>query len=606
MMGMKVGCGIADITGKAYGNGMMGYSMPQQRTSGIHLRLRARAFIVDDGHRRVGFVCADLGMIFHSVHQAVMARLRELFGDVYTEQNVLLTATHTHAGPGGFSHHLVYNLAPLGFHQHTFQAAVNGIVAAVSRAHSQMRPGTIALGHSELWDASVNRSRPAFDLNPAADKKHFPNAIDPTMTVLRFRQANSDVGAISFFATHGTSMTNTNRLISGDNKGYAAYHWEHDQAGVRYLDDSAPFVAAFPQTNAGDMSPNLNLRPGSGPADDEYANTQIIGLRQFASAFAAYETAASVGGGVDSWLRYADFSRITVDGCFTPDGKTRRTRSGAIGLPTLSGSVEDGPGIGLPEGLRKPYKAHDRRIVVLPSGRLGWTPNVLPLQLMRIGGLYLIAAPAEFTIVAGLRLRQTVATELKVSLDHVLLVGYSNAYSQYVTTPEEYDSQQYEGGSTLFGRYTLCAYQQEFSNLVRSRGHVPGQASSPSQPRPRRPRIVVRAPQLVRHRSGGQLVAEPQPRYSPGDTATAEFTATDPRTTMLENFCEIQQHREQGWVRIADDGDWDTKVTFHRRRRDLFVTLAWTIPNTVTAGKYRIVYLPDTNTLCPTPPFSIT
>ena len=32
-------------------------------------------------------------------------------------------------------------------------------------------------------------------------------------------------------------MTNKNTLISGDNKGYAAYQWEHDDEGVRYLDD---------------------------------------------------------------------------------------------------------------------------------------------------------------------------------------------------------------------------------------------------------------------------------------------------------------------------------------------------------------------------------
>ncbi|WP_394378611.1 neutral/alkaline non-lysosomal ceramidase N-terminal domain-containing protein [Saccharopolyspora spinosa] len=41
-----VGPGIADVTGPAAENGMMGYSMPQQQTAGIHLRTLARAFIV--------------------------------------------------------------------------------------------------------------------------------------------------------------------------------------------------------------------------------------------------------------------------------------------------------------------------------------------------------------------------------------------------------------------------------------------------------------------------------------------------------------------------------------------------------------------------------
>ncbi len=41
---LQVGCGISDVTGPAAENGMMGYSLPQQETAGIHLRTRARAF----------------------------------------------------------------------------------------------------------------------------------------------------------------------------------------------------------------------------------------------------------------------------------------------------------------------------------------------------------------------------------------------------------------------------------------------------------------------------------------------------------------------------------------------------------------------------------
>ena len=37
-----------------------------------------------------------------------------------------------------------------------------------------------------------------------------------------------------------------------------------------------------------------------------------------------------------------------------------------------------------------------------------------------------------------------------------------------ITTPEEYDTQQYEGGHTLFGRWTLPAYQQEIDRVSRA------------------------------------------------------------------------------------------------------------------------------------------
>jgi hypothetical protein len=52
-------------------------------------------------------------------------------------------------------------------------------------------------------------------------------------------------------------------LIGGDNKGLASYFFEKD-AGTDYSSDST-FVAAFAQSNAGDVTPNL-----WGPADGEH------------------------------------------------------------------------------------------------------------------------------------------------------------------------------------------------------------------------------------------------------------------------------------------------------------------------------------------------
>ena len=43
-----IGAGIYDITGPPAEIVMMGYAVPTQKTSGIHLRLRSRAFIVGD------------------------------------------------------------------------------------------------------------------------------------------------------------------------------------------------------------------------------------------------------------------------------------------------------------------------------------------------------------------------------------------------------------------------------------------------------------------------------------------------------------------------------------------------------------------------------
>ncbi|GAA3127009.1 ceramidase CerN [Planomonospora alba] len=625
-----VGRGLSDVTGEIAEVGMMGYSSFEQKATGLHQRQRSRAFVIVDRAtgRRVVYVSADLAMIFDAVRQKVIERLRQRYGSLYGEQNVLLSATHTHAGPGGHSHHLAYNLASLGFQKDTFGAIVDGIVESVAEAHDDLKPGTVSLGRGELADASVNRSRTAFERNPARDRAAFPGAIDPAMTVLRFKQGGADVGAISWFATHNTSLTNANTLVSGDNKGYAAYRWEHDHEGVRYLDDAPGFVAAFPNTNAGDMSPNLNLRPGSGPTEDEFANTRIIGERQFARAKEIYDRAATpVTGGVDARMRFVDMEDVAVDGKYTPDGKPGRTCTAMVGASTIAGSTEDGPAIpGFREGMTGPIGALLASLDVQPSASLlacqapkanlvptglitdpvPVTPRILPLQIMRIGQLYLVAGPAEFTIVSGLRIRRTVAEELGVPLENVLLQGYANAYSQYVTTPEEYRLQQYEGGSTLYGPNTLPAYQQEFAKLAAAlRDGAPveaGQAPPDLSGRQFTLQTGVVLDSAPPSTSFGQVLVQPAASYRRGERVEAEFVTGHPKNDLHRNgtFLEVQRLVDGRWERHLDDGDWATRFRWTRLNAltgTSKATVTWDVAPDTPVGTYRVVHFGDRRNL---------
>lgn len=71
-------------------------------------------------------------------------------------------------------------------------------------------------------------------------------------------------------------MNNKNRLISGDNKGYASYLFERRMNGVGNSTNGGSqgtargdFVAAFGQSNLGDISPNTNGAhcPNGDPCD---------------------------------------------------------------------------------------------------------------------------------------------------------------------------------------------------------------------------------------------------------------------------------------------------------------------------------------------------
>ncbi len=590
-----VGRGIADVTGEPWGVGMMGYGMPGQRTNGILSRQYARAFVLDDGDRRIAFVVADIGMFFQAGVAAVYERLARRFGDRYGPSNLVLTASHTHCGPGGHGHDIVYNITTVGHHPRTFDRVVDGVVEAIARADADLAPTAAILSRGLLTDASVNRARTAFDRDPEADRAVFPDGIDPVTTLVRFERDGELVGAINWFAVHATSMPNTNRLISADNKGWAAYTWE--QRGGDPQGDQPELVTAFAQTNSGDLSPNLALLPGTGPTDDPVRNAAIIGDRQLAAALGlASQQGEEVDAVLDIRHRY-----LRLAGQQTPAGRTGRA---ILGASFAAGKLTDGPGSPLfhegkdnpvPEwasrvlylllpGLARSQKPKD---LLIPVGPLRWVHDTFLLQLMRWGNLYFLCLPFEVTIVAGLYLRRAVADELGVDPQDVIVQGYANGYGNYVTTPDEYDEQRYEGGATVFGRHQLAALVQVFADLAGAMRD--GKPVAPGKP-PRSQRTwfpsPLGAPRWGRnHRCS---VREAPESGVAGDEVTVRFTTDHPNAELRPTYFAVERRSGPEWVRVADDASSTTTITWHRDWRGRFTAdVAWT---PAQAGTHRIRY----------------
>ncbi|XAR60687.1 Ceramidase [Bertholletia excelsa] len=239
-----VGLGSYDITGPAGDVNMMGYANMEQITSGVHLRLRTRAFIVAEPQgRRVAFVNLDACMASQLVTIKVLERLKARYGNLYTEENVAISGIHTHAGPGGYLQYVVYIVTSLGFVRQSFDVLVEGIEQSIIQAHENLRPGTILVNKGELLDAGISRSPSAYINNPASERSKYKYDVDKDMTLIKFVDDEwGPVGSFNWFATHGTSMSRTNSLISGDNKGAAARFMEDwfSKSGneFAYFDDS--------------------------------------------------------------------------------------------------------------------------------------------------------------------------------------------------------------------------------------------------------------------------------------------------------------------------------------------------------------------------------
>ena len=246
------------------------------------------------------------------------------------------------------------------------------------------------------------------------------------------------------------------------------------------------------------------------------------------------------------------------------------------------------------------------RPILLPTGEIdtpyAWDPATLPLQLLRVGSLVIIAAPTEFTTMAGRRVRAAVLKALGGSEMgwHVVLAGLSNTYASYTCTPEEYGAQRYEAASTLFGPHTLSGYIQEYIKLAVAL--VSGAAVDPGTPPPdyRSKQISLLAGVVVDTVPGGQeygdVTVAPAASYAAGATISVEFQSANPRNNqrIQGTFLAIEQLAADGktWNVIATDGDWSTKFAWRKGGGILgsesLVTVTWTPGTEVTSGNYRI------------------
>ncbi|MBX3230638.1 MAG: neutral/alkaline non-lysosomal ceramidase N-terminal domain-containing protein [Labilithrix sp.] len=355
--------GRADITVYERGMCMFGWGQPENVALGVALPLYARALVVEcpNTRRRVGYVCADLGFISQHLRQKVLERIAER-GVMLDEHDVMITATHTHSGPNGYSTYLFYSVTGPGFAPRVVDGLARGIVRALERAIATLAPARLTLHTTSVplvETVSFNRSIAAYNLND--DVRPLPpdrsdEAVDRALTLLRVDDASSGRarGFLCWFPVHGTSIHFENTLLHPDNKGVAARDCEERAARVEPRsgsDERDSFVAIFAQESAGDVTPNFRWSPKRrllvGKHDDDFESAEHAGRVQARHAWDAFREAPSRGvelrGALSGQIRYRDFASIAVDPDFARGREGRATSVACLGLGFAYGTLE-GPG----------------------------------------------------------------------------------------------------------------------------------------------------------------------------------------------------------------------------------------------------------------------
>lgn len=666
---------------------MAGYASLSQVGTGLRQRVYARSFIVADPANRDKafiYVVLDAQSGDTAVRHGILQGLARLGGEYarYGEHNVAVTGTHSHSGVGAWFNYLLPQVTSLGFSKESYQALVDGAVLSIQRAHESLAPGRLAFGSIALEDANINRSPYAYDHNPAEEKAQYPANVDKTLTMLRFNREsdNKTTAVLTFFPVHGTSLYNNNTLISGDNKGVAAYLFERSvQNDSRFAEG---FVAGFSQANVGDTTPNVlgawcedgsgqqcrytdstcggRNEPchGRGPyfreKDNGAKSCFEIGRRQYNASKTLYEQMQSsstpiLGSSkVASFHVYQDLAGYTFPSPW--NSSTLKTCSAALGYSFAAGT-SDGPGAfdftqnksspsesnplwviaraAIHQPSEEQMECQAPKDILLDAGAntfpYQWEPNIVDIQVQRVGQLFIIVSTSEATTMSGRRWKAAIAKGaqdlLSVSDPLVVLGAPANSYAHYCATEEEYSVQRYEGASTLYGPNTLAAYVNLTLTYLPYLGSASDVSSLPPIPAGPSPQINTNrslsfiAPVVYDgtppFKSFGDTLSSPDPTtvYHPGDVVNTTFVGANPRNNLrLEGtFASVEKLNPATglWEVVRTDRDWNLLYLWQSTNEILGssqVTLSWQIedayysvddPAPPQDGTYRMHYYGD-------------
>jgi neutral ceramidase len=447
--------------------------------SGLAMRLYSRTFVIEQpGVNVVAIATADQLHMYQSVKVGVVKRLATLgYGGVFNTDNVMISATHTHAATSNISWYTLFNLfnGVTGFDTLHYEVVVRGITQSIVDAYNNRQAATIKSASGMVPGGAYNRSTLAYLQN--MDIADYPANVDERMTLLRFDGVDgSEIGALNWFAVHGTSLGITNRRTHGDNKGYAAYQMEKLKGG--------DFVAAFAQGAMGDASPNEPnpnditlpfLRPSDQDSSlDVQENPIVAGGKQLNAAMQLHAQATDVVPvALDYRHSHVNFNNTSVQNQYI--GQRRMPWDteanagscvGVIGGGFLAGDEEGAPVEVAPEGeIRNDYTlvngewvqnkydlgqvtgeglagalgalwpiissvtnttqfdaCHKEKAALLPVGDVSnfyfvnpntpFVPVVIPFQIIKIGDTAVLGTPFEMTTMTGRRLREAVEPTL--------------------------------------------------------------------------------------------------------------------------------------------------------------------------------------------------
>ncbi len=642
---LRAGVGRADIEPPT-GYYMMGWVRADAKTVGQHTRLYARAMVLERDGKKVALVAEDL----NGIPGGMLKDAADLVKDRgFSEQNVLDSASHTHAAPGGYYNFGTYNtiFPSIGtitdpnrifdFHivdtnpdpvLYTFM--VRQLAAAIRRADDNVGPATAGWGEVQLPNVTRNRSIeahladhgiivPAGRGSAAQDPQGAIHTIDPEVHVLRVdklarrcrtvrvrvkakRRARRRARRPAF--TGRTRRKRVCRQVQVPLGGWSTFS-DHGTVNQYTFDvynrdhhGSADQVFEDEVRRAGKVSRRQEVVNVYGNTDEGDVSA---GLDHNGPAWADHVGREEADKMLDAW-RSAGRAMTRQ-----PDLELRWTRVCFCGQPTSAGNVDSTAVLGLAEftgseegrgplydidhtsfeGDTSPAPLGDQGHKIQVVRDTGGTfPKAVPLLAVRVGSRMIVSVPGEMTEDMGRRVRASVLGATSgAGIHRVVISGLANEYLSYFTTPEEYGQQHYEGSATLYGRTASVLLQDSLTDLARRL--VAKQAAANPYPFDPTNGVKPNGPGFDPGASSGSAVAQPG--------ATARLNRATfrwrggPRGSdrpVDRAFVSVERKSGRRWLPVTND--LGIRILWTVDANGVY-TAQWEVPLHATRGRHRFV-----------------
>lgn len=298
-----------------------------------------RALVLETPGERVVWLAADL----IAVDRTFTARVARALAEAgLAPGRLLLSASHTHSGPGGFLDAGLFGpLAVDRLDPQVRDAVVGALVEAVRRAEQGKRPARLG--------AEV---RPG----PALTVGRLGAPVDRSLTVLKVTgEDGGPLATVWNYAIHGTMLSARNLQLSGDIMGLAA----------RQIERTLGVPALFVNGAVGDVSPARHGLAEARAAADELARAVVGAWRGLPTERSVRLTSRStrvelgpprlaLRGCLGRWV--PGTLAVPLDGLLPADAELVAVGAGPVAWVTIPGELQSALGEAIKQAARPPWR----------------------------------------------------------------------------------------------------------------------------------------------------------------------------------------------------------------------------------------------------------